>query len=121
MSTIQTTENAAATRYVVVDAEVRDLELGRIARFEHPEAARLGADWLNGPDATADDYAWIDQLTVGEAFVIAGKMQSFLNSEGWDMSLPALVVALREASPTDSGKIIRRSADVDEQLMGLDA
>lgn len=91
--------NTTDNRYVVEGTDVRDLEQGRRARFVHAEAAQLGADWLNGTDATPDDYEWVYDLMVGEAFELAEKMQALLKSEGWEVPVPNLMIPLGKATP----------------------
>jgi hypothetical protein len=45
-------------RYVVIGTDVFDREADRIARFQNAGVAQIGADWLNSPDATPEDYEW---------------------------------------------------------------
>ncbi|MBO0979903.1 hypothetical protein [Microbacterium sp. SD291] len=59
MSIISDTSAQVETpRYIVVATDVLDQETGLIAKFQHAEVARLGAEWLNTPDATPEDYEW---------------------------------------------------------------
>lgn len=61
MSEIQATNTTTETeRYIVDGTNVRDTMTGRIAKFEHTGVAQIGADWLNGPDATPEDYIWTE-------------------------------------------------------------
>lgn len=45
-------------RYTVEGTNILDRETWRIARFQNPGVAQIGADWLNGPEATPEDYEW---------------------------------------------------------------
>ncbi|MGB3733155.1 hypothetical protein [Microbacterium sp.] len=49
-------------RYVVTGTDVLDRESGRLAKFGNAGVAQLGADWLNGPDATPEDYVWSESV-----------------------------------------------------------
>lgn len=68
-----------AKRYTVQGTNIFDRESGRIARFQNSGVAQIGADWLNGPDATPEDYEWI---SVTDTF-----------SEQWLSSHPEVVAA----------------------------
>lgn len=46
-------------RYVVVGTGIHDRQADRIARFQNAGVAQIGADWLNGPDASPEDYEWV--------------------------------------------------------------
>lgn len=52
------TPAATIARYVVIGTDVRDRETGRHAKFQNAGVAQIGAAWLNGPDATPEDYEW---------------------------------------------------------------
>lgn len=58
MSIIHATNSATEARYVVTGTNILDRETGLIAKFQNSGVAQLGADWLNGPDATPEDYVW---------------------------------------------------------------
>ena len=45
-------------RYIVIGTDVHDRQTGRIAKFQNAGVAQSGADWLNTPEATPEDYEW---------------------------------------------------------------
>lgn len=53
---------SSAARYFVLGTDVYDSDTRRVAKFQHAAVARLGADWLNGPDATPEDYEWSESI-----------------------------------------------------------
>lgn len=58
-TTDSVSQGADNLRYIVIDTDVYDRETGMVAKFEHTGVAQIGADWLNGPDATPEDYEWV--------------------------------------------------------------
>lgn len=53
----------SAERYIAQGTEVLDRETGRVAKFQHAQAAQIGAARLNTPDATPGDYEWTAPTT----------------------------------------------------------
>lgn len=78
MSTIQTTD-----RFAVVGTSIHDREADRIARFQNAGVAQLGADWLNGPDATPEDYEWVNAADMTSDEWVAVHPEVTAAAPGW--------------------------------------
>lgn len=112
-------------RYIVVGTNVYDREADRIARFQHAGTAEIGADWLNSPDATPEDYEWTEAPsardladegpTIGDLFRCA----DILRVDPSDL-IGALVPLLRELRERQKARTLRRAPDVDDRQRALE-
>lgn len=75
-------------RYVVDGTNIVDRETGRLAKFAHAGVAQIGADWLNGPDATPEDYEWTEPTTSRATLPDAGILSQFKHRETTEEGYP---------------------------------
>lgn len=69
-------------RYIVIGTDVHDRQTGRIAKFQNAGVAQIGADWLNTPEATPEDYEWVSAPEVdAKRSEIAGSVRYWLAGE----------------------------------------
>ncbi|MCK3768553.1 hypothetical protein MZK47_02560 [Microbacterium aerolatum] len=106
------------TRYIVTGTDVLDRDTGRIARFQNAGVAQIGADWLNTPDATPEDYEWTDNADpLDEGPMIGDLLRA---ADLLRVTPSALVEAIAPLLLEKRARTLRRPADVDDRLRELD-
>lgn len=77
----------SAERYIAQGTDILDRETSRVAKFQHTQAAQIGAAWMNTPDATPGDYEWTaptrTQTTDARRWEVAdGEVEILTSAEG---------------------------------------